>query len=158
MLPIGAAEWTVAGVTLGVTLATVGLHFEVLAMLNRWVIRQTRALRPDRYHRPTLMVVMLALLLVHVVEIWLFGIAYWALMHFETLGSIGGYDSFDLLDCVYFSATTYSTVGWGDLWPIGPLRLLAGTESLIGFMLITWSASFTYLVMARTWGSHQSHG
>lgn len=28
--------------------------------------------------------------------------------------------------------------------------MLAGTEALVGFMMITWSASFGYLVMVRT--------
>ena len=51
--------------------------------------------------------------------------------------------------------TNYTTVGWGDLSSIGPLRILAGAEALLGFMLITWSASFTYLVMARTWGAEE---
>jgi len=52
---------------------------------------------------------------------------------------------------VYFSAVTYSTVGFGDVIPTGPLRFLVGTEALTGFVLITWSASFTYLEMQRYW-------
>ena len=36
----------------------------------------------------------------------------------------------DLLDCVYLSATTFATVGFGDLVPVGPVRLLTGTEAL----------------------------
>jgi hypothetical protein len=42
-------------------------------------------------------------------------------------------------------------VGFGDLAPVGPIRFLAGTTALTGFVLITWSASFTYLEMARDW-------
>ena len=43
------------------------------------------------------------------------------------------------------------TLGLGDLSPVGTVRLLAGTESLTGLLLITWSASFTYLEMSRMW-------
>jgi hypothetical protein len=150
---IGAAEWIVVGVTLLVSLLSVALHFEALAILNRWVIRQSRSLRPDRMHRLVILIVVLSLLVVHVIEIWLFGLAFYILMQFETLGGLIGYDRFDLFDCIYFSASTYTTVGWGELYPFGPIRFLAGTESLLGFMLVTWSASFTYLVMARIWGS-----
>ena len=63
------------------------------------------------------------------------------------------YEVISLLDSVYFSAATYTTVGWGDLAATGHIRFLAGTEALVGFMMITWSASFSYLIMARAWGS-----
>jgi hypothetical protein len=53
---------------------------------------------------------------------------------------------------MYFSAITYTTVGYGDLVPLGALRFLAAVESLAGFVLVSWSASFTYLVMERFWG------
>ena len=46
---------------------------------------------------------------------------------------------------------TYTTIGFGDLAPVGPIRFLAGTQGLVGFVLISWSASFTYLEMERCW-------
>jgi len=152
---IGPAEWTVVLVTLIVTVICVVLHFEILEQLSRRVVRPSRSLPRDHHHRPTLLVVILALLALHVTEIWLFGLAYYLLMLDDGLGRIVGYESYDLFDCIYFSAATYTTVGWGELYPAGPVRFLAGVEALAGFMLITWSASFTYLVMVRTWGSHQ---
>jgi hypothetical protein len=54
-------------------------------------------------------------------------------------------------DLVYLSAMSYTTVGFGDVAPIGPIRFLTGTEALTGFVLIAWSASFTYLEMERYW-------
>jgi hypothetical protein len=56
-----------------------------------------------------------------------------------------------VFDVIYFSAITFTTVGFGDLSPVGPIRFLSGTEALTGFVLITWSASFTYLEMERFW-------
>ena len=41
--------------------------------------------------------------------------------------------------------------GFGDVAPVGPIRFMAGTMALTGFVMITWSASFTYLEMARFW-------
>ena len=91
----------------------------------------------------------------HVAEIWIFGVTLWLLLKWPACGHIltttlttGG---LGLLDAVYFSAMTYSTVGFGDVLPIGPIRLLAGTEGLIDLLLIGWSASFSYLEMERFW-------
>lgn len=54
--------------------------------------------------------------------------------------------------CLYFSAETYTSLGYGDVVPGGALRLLAGMEALNGLLLIGWSASFIYIAMERFWG------
>ncbi|SHF50935.1 Ion channel [Microbulbifer donghaiensis] len=90
-------------------------------------------------------------LLAHVVEIWLFAIGYYFMvhsMHFETLQ--GNFDG-SLLDCAYFSFTTYTSLGFGDIEPMGHLRFTAGLEALTGLMMITWTASFMFLKMQRYW-------
>jgi hypothetical protein len=46
---------------------------------------------------------------------------------------------------------TFTTVGFGDLAPIGPIRFLSGTEAITGLVLIGWTVSFTYLEMAHFW-------
>ena len=35
--------------------------------------------------------------------------------------------------------------------PTRPVRFLTGTESVSGFILITWSASFLFLEMQEFW-------
>jgi hypothetical protein len=55
------------------------------------------------------------------------------------------------LDSIYFSAVCYTTLGLGDIIPAGAIRFLVGTETLTGFVLITWSASFTFVEMERFW-------
>lgn len=87
----------------------------------------------------------------HIVEIWLFGSCLWLLLQVEHTGFVRGVTDPVLLDAVYMSATTFSTLGFGDLVPIGPLRFLVGTETLSGFILISWSASFLYLEMQEFW-------
>jgi hypothetical protein len=49
----------------------------------------------------------------------------------------------------------FTTLGTGDLVVSGPLRLIAGVESLNGLVLIGWSASFTYLSMEKFWEAHR---
>ena len=56
-----------------------------------------------------------------------------------------------MLDCAYFSFTTFTTLGYGDIEAVGQLRHLTGIEVLAGLMLITWSASFLFLEMQRYW-------
>lgn len=94
---------------------------------------------------------MVCLLGLHVVEIWIYGVGIHLAVHFPSLGEISGIADVGLLDSVYLSATTYSTLGYGDLVPRGPIRFLLGTEALVGLLMITWSASFTYLEMQRYW-------
>jgi hypothetical protein len=53
--------------------------------------------------------------------------------------------------CFYFSAETFTSLGYGDIRPSGPLRLLAGAEALNGLLLIGWSACFAYISMERFW-------
>jgi hypothetical protein len=94
---------------------------------------------------------MFAVLGLHVVEIWVFGLVLWALVQWPACGHIAGDDPLLLADAVYFSAMTFTTVGFGDLAPVGPIRFLSGTEAITGFVMIGWTVSFTYLEMERFW-------
>jgi hypothetical protein len=107
-------------------------------------------------HRALSLVVIAGVLLAHLIEICLFAAGFF-LMHTRLgLGAIAGDFNGTTLDYFYFSATTYSTLGVGDLFPTGAIRLVAGIEALTGFVLIGWSASFTYLTMQRSWDEIQS--
>ena len=57
----------------------------------------------------------------------------------------------NLFDCVYFSASVYTTVGFCDIVPIGPIRTMSGTEGITGLVMITWSASFALMEMLKNW-------
>jgi hypothetical protein len=61
-----------------------------------------------------------------------------------------------LLDLIYRSAVTFTTMGAGELTRVGPIRFLRGTEALTGFVLIAWSASFTYLEMVGVWRNREA--
>jgi hypothetical protein len=72
----------------------------------------------------------------------------------EAWGTLTGNFDGSILDCVYFSFTTFTTLGFGDIVPIGDLRFLVGIESLTGLVLITWTASFLFLEMQRYWSTN----
>ena len=67
------------------------------------------------------------------------------------LGTIDGPAGHDFSDAFYFSLTSYTTLGFGDLYPTGALRLLSGIEALNGLVMVGWTASMTYLSMERFW-------
>ncbi len=136
----------VALATVLVVALCVLLHYEGLSWLSRGLLRlQGRA-------RRHMLRGIFGVLVLHVLEIWIFGLAVFVLQQTDPrFGQIHGIDPGSLLDYVYFSAVTYTTVGFGDVIPTGPLRFLVGTEALAGFVLITWSASFTFLEMQRYW-------
>ena len=60
------------------------------------------------------------------------------------------------MDCAYFSFTVFTTLGFGDIRPTGPVRFLAGLESLTGLLLIAWTASFLYYEIKRFWDEKHS--
>jgi hypothetical protein len=139
------ANATVAAATIAAVMACVLLHYEGLILTSGLVTRH-------RGHRRVKVLYGIgAVLALHIAEIWIFGLTYWLLMMWPDTGQAVGHASPSLLDTVYLSAMTFTTVGYGDIAPIGPVRFLAGTEALTGFVLITWSASFTYLEMERFW-------
>ncbi len=139
-------HWAAFLITLLVVSMTVGLHYETLQRLGNQAARWKR-LRP----RVRVLALIISILLLHIVEIWLFGLGLHMVNFYPALGDVSGTHSFTLGDALYLSATTYTTLGYGDLVPHGPIRFLLGTEALVGLVMITWSASFTYLEMQRFW-------
>lgn len=123
------------------------IHYEVLCGLHVGLPKLRIA------DRTKLLVVIFAAFVAHAVEISLYGLTLYGLIRYMGAGSLSGAGEASLLDCLYFSAETYSSLGLGDIAPSGPVRLLAGVEALNGLLLIAWSASYAYLAMERFWPS-----
>lgn len=121
------------------------LHYEVLRGLHGGL----PTLRVPR--RAKLLVVMFTTFLTHAAQMALYGGAFYSLVRWLGAGTLDGSAGFSLSTCMYFSAETYTSLGFGDLTPVGPVRLLAGVEALNGLLLIGWSASFLYIAMQRFW-------
>ncbi|MCO5978849.1 potassium channel family protein [Ideonella oryzae] len=120
------------------------VHYEVLSRVDALLPR----LRIPS--RSKLLVVMLAAFVAHALEIALYGLTLYALQRLQ-LGSLTASGRTEWGSSLYFSAETFTSLGFGDLVPVGPLRLLAGAEALNGLVLIGWSASYAYLAMERFW-------
>ena len=157
LLPEGRLDEVlkVGALTALLTALVVLIHYEGLKLLARHYGPRTSG-RPRApgtgTHRAGFVGLIFALLALRVLEIWCYGIAYFWMGRQPDMGSVLGGDGLgSLFDAIYFSATMYTTLGLGDLSPTGPIRLLTGRESVTGLLLITWSASFTYMEMTRAW-------
>src|SRR5690242_19646171 len=60
----------------------------------------------------------------HTVEVWLYGGAYWAMVLQWGFEGFGGQAVTTFEDCLYFSAVTYTSLGFGDLYPTAHVRLI----------------------------------
>jgi Ion channel len=131
-----------------ITLAVL-IHYEMLYRLSVLMPRLAML------HRARVLFAVFGALCVHVFEIWLFGFGYYFMTQFLSLGTLQGVSQsgFDqsILDCVYFSFTTYTSLGFGDIHPLGYIRFLAGLEALTGILLMSWTASFLFIEMQKFW-------
>ncbi len=148
------AQYGVAGIAAVLVIVCVLLHYEVLRALSAWLDRLRQL------HRTRVLVLILGLLMTHILEIWIYAIGYGILDEVEGFGRIANGSSpalqNDWLDYIYFSFVTFTTVGYGDLVPVGPIRFIAATEALSGWILLGWSASFTFLKMQRFWRGNKA--
>ena len=127
------------------------IHYEMLYRLSR--LMPMLVIK----HRYRLVVGIFGALVAHIAEIWMFAFGYYFLIRFTSWGSLTVFGSVEtihsIMDCVYYSFVTYTTLCFGDLIPTGSLRFLTGLESLTGLVLITWTASFMYFEMRKYWNN-----
>lgn len=119
-------------ISLTVLIHTFGLIAVTHAM--NWLTNKFRA-RGQRSRLLAMNSVVLGIFLILTVEVWLWAVVYLAL---------GVFPDFDT--ALYFSTSTFSTVGYGDVVMTHEWRLLSALESIDGFLLIGWSTA--YLIAA----------
>ncbi len=137
-------------ITVVLVVTSIFIHYEMLRFISNAMPKMPGS--PRRRMLSAIGVVFVA----HIVEISLFAVAFGLMQHRWGLGAIVGNVEGGWVDFFYFSASSYTTLGMGDLVPTGHLRFVAAIESLTGLVLIAWSASFTYLAMSDFWGLHKS--
>jgi len=136
---------TGAIVTVAMVVLAVGIHYEMLNLISNAVPRMTLG------RRFRVAVAVLATLGAHFVEVILFAIG-WKILLSADVAHLS-IDDPSFVQVLYFSGSTYTSLGYGDIVPIGTSGLLAVSEALTGLVLIAWTASFTYLEMRQFWNS-----
>lgn len=143
---------TILGSAVIVTLAIL-IHYEALRFLSLQIPKM------GGRSRFKVLFALLGALLAHVCEVLVFACGFYLMVNssdsmnvsFGELYDLDGNLLLSMLDCSYFSFSTYTSLGLGDLYPMGYIRFLTGLEALTGLVLITWTASFMYMEMQRFW-------
>ena len=113
---------------------TVAVHFLGLAVLLSRVKRHAskQPMRQTVIHQSMMILgLVFSLFALHAIEIWLYAFLYMILGEFGTLEG-----------ALYFSTTTFTTVGYGDVYLDEKWRMLAALESANGFLLLGWSTAY----------------
>lgn len=125
----------------GLVISTVVIHFFGLYLLTLFVRFNRPRFARDSMHPEQVLVLIstvLGLFAVHSVEIWVYAIFYDTQHAFTTLE-----------DALYFSVTSYSTIGYGDVVLSHRWRILGAIEGFNGILLLGWSIAFLVAVVGR---------
>lgn len=133
-------------IAVAMVLATFALHFQCISLLQRALPR-----RFSGHDNWLVLLVVFALFWVHMAEIGAYAAVYYIAENHLAIGSFLGESVDGFMMYFYYSGVVYTSLGFGDIFPEGHVRFISQVEALNGLMLITWSASFTYLVMRRAW-------
>jgi hypothetical protein len=144
--------WIALIATTACIILSIAIHW--LALRSLW-----------RYGRPRLIshsghgigVLVLGCIVAHLLEIGVFALGIFITAAWE--GRMNLADEFhqENLDLWYYSAAFYTSLG-ADRPPTAGLRVLVTSEALMGLILITWTASFLFILMQEAWGSENQGG
>jgi hypothetical protein len=134
----------VASACIVLLVLTTLLHYEAL----RWLSLALPLL--PMAPRARVAVLIIGAFVAHALEMGLYAAAMYGLIRLLGTGAFdpGHVPTFSTL--LYFSAETYTSLGYGDVVPHGSLRLLAGAEALTGLLMIGWTSSHVFVAMQRS--------
>ena len=117
------------------------LHLVGLLLLLRMLqLHAGRVRTPHAVLNQALVIIAVGfgLFLLHALEIWLYAAFYiW-------VGEIRG-----LEDALYFSTSTYATIGYGDVLLSPRWRIFGAIEGADGVILLGWSTAFFFSIIQR---------
>jgi hypothetical protein len=91
--------------------------------------------------------VVLIMYFVAIVEVLVWSAAYLA------LGSVEGFEK-----AIYFSAVTFTTLGYGDVVLDGSRRLLSSLEAINGIIMFGWSTAIVIAALQRVYSRQEADG
>jgi hypothetical protein len=85
----------------------------------------------------------LVMISLHIIEILIWALAYRLILPVDELQNLEA--------AFYFSAVTFTTLGYGDITLNTDWRILSGLQAINGILLIGWSTALLFAVLQRTW-------
>jgi hypothetical protein len=148
------ADFIAWGAAALLVLITVSIHYEAMLTVSDHFIPWAQR----HFHgRRVIAFAIAALMMGHIIEIWLWAAAYAVMAHANGFGTFKGTFDHGFHSYLYMSAVNYTSLGDNGIRPEGAVRTLVATETLVGMLMIAWSASFTYLKMEQIWKGHGRH-
>ena len=96
-----------------------------------------------RWRAVTFSLVILAVFVAHVIEVWIWAIFYYSEASISEAPTLEA--------AVYFSTSSFTTVGFGDLVLSEDWRLLSSIEAINGMILFGWSTAFIFAVVRHVY-------
>jgi voltage-gated potassium channel len=120
-------------------LCTALFHLTGLWALTRMLSPYRAVNREWRFGRfSSLLVAITAIIAIHTSEIWTYAALYVGLSafhHFE--------------EALYFSTSTYASIGYGDVLLPRDWRILGAIEGAAGTIMLGWSTAYLVLLLTR---------
>lgn len=125
---------------------TILIHgFGTISWLRYLLARKTLAdgrIRPAKI-LSSIISTAIVLITLHIIEIFVWALAYMLVLPDGELQS--------LESAFYFSAVTFTTLGYGDITLSSDWRILSGLQAIDGILLIGWTTAFLFAVLQRAW-------
>ena len=118
------------------------IHYVMMSRIN--VVLQRWLPDPDR----RLLGLLSVIFVVHMIQAGVFAVAF-VLGQEIGLGGFKPDKPLTFLEIYYFSLVNYTTLGLGDIYPSEHLRIMAGIEAFIGFLLLSCSASLLFNLVSE---------
>lgn len=123
----------------------IGLTVVIHALVLDWLIKFLQRQGSFLFHAfhmfwraAVLTIAVLGVFSAHIIQIWIWAIFYLAVDALPTFE-----------EALYFSTSTFTTVGFGDLVLDEKWRLVSSFQSANGFILFGWSTAFIFEVMSK---------
>jgi len=110
-----------------------------IEMLRRRVARKVA--RSDLKSTLWLSYFVLWLFLATILEVWVWAVLY------RVIGAVGSAE-----EALYFSTTTFTTLGFGDLTLDEEWRLLSSFEGANGLLMFGWSTAMIFAAVQKVYG------
>lgn len=84
--------------------------------------------------------IVLGIFFTHTIEAWIWAIFYWVFAGVNPL-----------MQAIYFSTVTYTTLGYGDIVLTEEWQLLSSMQAVDGIIMFGWSTAFLVTVRSDFW-------
>lgn len=120
-----------------------------LKFLGKLLMNDEIRHEPRRMFRVIMMTAMV-LLLLHMLQVYLYAFLFYA------LPGHAGLESFH--QAFYFSVVTFTTLGYGDVVVDPQWQMIAGTEGMVGIVVFGLTAALLFSIIQKSWTiRHETH-